>query len=259
MPNARHHHVTPRHARSDTIVVRPGSDFVDGRRLHRYTTHWRVTYQTPDGMTIAGGPRRTVSWYDTVTTTDSGAPRIHRRQTLYAPDSLLLEVVDNWADARTMAPIRTELRLTSHPLSTRDYNGRKIIGVSPDSTTTDGKQHVDVTVAEPVFDFYGGMFDLFIAALPLRPNLVVRLPTDDQTAREGAGLMWTTLTVVGRETISTDTPGGRIATWRVEAPAASASSGAHFVFWVREQAPYLIRMWYVGPRGGRQVWDITSL
>lgn len=246
-------------AHGDTVVIRPGGGFIDGRRVHPYTTHWRVTYQMPDGRMVAGGPRRTVSWYDTVTvSTDEGKRVLHRRQTLYAPDSVLLEVLDNWADARTMVPFRSQLSLTNKPLTTRVYGGRRITGLDPDSTAPNGTRQVDVTVSEPVFDFYGGLYDVFLAALPLRPGLVVKLPTDDPTAREGAGLMWTSLTVIGREAIATDTPRGRVDTWRVEAPAAGGVAGVHFVFWIADEAPYLVRMWYVGPRGGRQVWDITQ-
>jgi hypothetical protein len=241
----------------DTLIVRPGDARVQGARIRPYTTHWRVSYQGADGKPLSGGPRRTTSWYDTVSVTTSDGRRIiHRRQTLYASDSALLEVLDNWANGETLAPLRTELRVGKQPLATRTYEGTRIVGADPDSTAPNGVRRVSVQTAEPVFDFYGGIFDVFLAALPLRQGLVVKLPTDDPTADAGTGLTWTTLSVIGRDTIATESR-GPVESWRIEAPAAGTNK-AHFVFWVADNAPYLVRMWYVGPRGGKQIWDITS-
>jgi hypothetical protein len=237
-------------------VVLAGDPVVAGKRIKPYTAHWTVTYQMSDGRVIPGGPTRVTSWFDTVSVeTVEGRSLLHRRQILYAPDGSLLETLDNWVDAATLIPTRTVARYGSAKLSVRQFDRDSVWGVDPDSTAPGGERKVSVRIPQPIFDFYGGLFDVFVAALPLRPGLAVRIPTDDPTAQGGSGLTWATITVIGRDTVAT-AGRGNVAAWRAEANAAGQSR-AHFVFWIADKPPYLIRMWYVGPHGGKQVWDIV--
>lgn len=196
---------------------------------------------------------RVVSWFDTVTVvTEDGRRVLHRRQTLFGPGANLLETIDNRVDALTLAPIRTEARYHGARASYRNYDGAHVSGADPDSNAAGGMRTVDITLPQRVFDFYGGLFDVFLAALPLRDGLTVAIPTDDPTATARSGLTWATIAVTRRDTIAAAR--GPIPTWRIEANAAGG--GARFVFWIADAPPYLTRMWYVGPRGGKQVWDI---
>lgn len=250
--NGTHTRTFPRDSIS---TLRPGDRSVDGARIKPHTMKWRLTYQTPTGSPVSGGPRRVAAWYDSVRRERvDGRTVLHRRQVLRAPTDSVLEVIDNWVDPRTLAPIRTENRYPGNKLSRRDYHGTQVAGFDPDSTLPSGRKVVDVTLAEPVFDFFGGLYDLLLAALPLRAGYAIRMPTDDGSADAGSALQWTTITVVGRESIAVGDSSRPEAAWHVTTNRTAIGS---FEFWIADRSRLMLKMWYIGPRGGRQVWDVA--
>ena len=240
---------------TDTSVqsVRPGDGTVRGDAILPHTNRWIITYFTPAGAAIPGGPGRVATWYDSVWVTPlAGRPALRRKQVLLGPGGTALETLESWADRRSMAPIRTEGRYAGGTASLREYRASHVTGFDPDTAAPGGRKAVDTTLAEPVFDFFGGMYDLLLSGFPLHEGYRARFPADLGGARGGAALQWVTLTVTGREVIDTGTA-GKAETWHV---ITGPLPVGRFEFWIADRPPYLMRMWYIGPRGGKQVWNV---
>lgn len=245
---------TPIPVDSAVPAVRPGDGTVNGAAIRPHSNRWVITYFMPDGELVPGGPRRVATWYDSVSLTPlADRQTLHRKQVLLAPGGgVPLETIDSWADPASLAPIRTENHYASGGASLREYHGSRVTGFDPDSAAPDGTRKVDVTLPEPVFDFFGGMYDLLLSGFPLQTGYRVRFPADFGGAKEGAALQWVTITVTGREAIDAGAS-GTLATWHV---VTGPTPVGRFEFWIADQTPYMIRMWYIGPRGGRQVWSM---
>ncbi len=235
------------------IVLLPGAELNTARLAPPWSNRWRITYQLPDGREVPGGATRVALWYDSVgLVTEGGRQLLHRRQVLYNPANTLLETIDNWVDPHTLAPVRTQTRYPASGVSLRTYDGAHVTGSDPDTSAADGVRRINVTLAQAPFDFFGGLYDVLIAALPLRAGYVARIPADYSGAPGGAALQWVTLRVLGREQLAAYS-GGPASVWHVE---TGATPMGRFAFWVTEQPPHLVRMWYIGPRGGKQIWNV---
>jgi hypothetical protein len=235
-------------------AARPGDGTVSGARIKPHTNRWKMSYVTAAETLATPNPSRVAEWYDTVTISSDGGSRVlHRRQTLAQRDGAIMETIDNWADAGTLAPRRTESHRSKGGVSVREFRGTRITGFEPDSAAPGVKRNVDTTIAMPAFDFFGGMYDVLIAALPLRAGYRVRIPTVFEPSPGAASLQWVTLSVLSREQIAIATPLGAVDAWHVE---TGSTPMGHFEFWIADATRNMVRMWYVGPRGGRQVWDV---
>ena len=242
---------------SDSVsfdTVRPGDDAVSGVRIRPHTNRWKISYVTAAETLATASPARVAEWYDTVTiSSDVGSRVLHRRQTLALRDGAIMETIDNWADAASLAPRRTESHRPKGGISVREFRRTRITGFDSDSAAPGGRRNVDATIAMPAFDFFGGMYDVLMAALPLCAGYRVRIPTVFESSPGAPSLQWVTLSVLGRERIATGTPLGAVDVWHVE---TGPTPMGHFEFWIADAARNMVRMWYVGPRGGRQVWDV---
>lgn len=232
-------------------AVRPGDGTVDGRGIRPHTHRWLITYFTPDGRPVPGGPKRVATWYDTVRIiTLAGHAALHRKQVLLAAGDAPLEVIDSWAEPRSLAPIRTVSQNADGTTSLREYRGAHVTGYDPDSAAPGGRKSIDTTLAVAPFDFFGGMYDLLLAGFPLRDGYRARFPADLGGARGGASLEWVTIAVASRDTIDTGTA-QPVPAWHV---VTGPTSVGRFEFWIGPDPRYMVRMWYIGPRGGKQVW-----
>ena len=229
----------------------PGDAAVSGLGIRPHTHRWLITYFTPDGHPVPGGRQRVATWYDSVrTTTLAERPTLYRKQVLLAPGDAPLEVIESWAEPRSLAPIRTVSHNADGTTSTRDYRGARVTGYDPDSTAPGGRKLIDTTLAGAPFDFFGGMYDLLLDGFPLRAGYRVRFPADLGGARGGAALEWVTVSVASRDTVETG-PGQSVPAWHV---VTGPTSVGRFEFWIAADPHYMVRMWYIGPRGGKQVW-----
>lgn len=243
-------------AASPADTLRPGDPRVDARHIVPHTNHWSITYQTPDGHVVPGGPSRVASWFDTVTIDKlDGRAALHRRQVLRVASGAVMEIIDTWIDRRTFAPIETRSYYPAQRTeSLRRYAGVHVTGFDPDSTAPNGRKLVDTVLAEPVFDFFGGSYDLLLSAFPLRAGFRAVFPADLGGATGGVALTWVAVTVTGKEEVDGGSI-GRVSAWHV---VTDSTSLGRFEFWIAEKSPYMIRMMYIGPRGGRQIWNVAA-
>jgi hypothetical protein len=148
---------------SDSVswdTVRPRDGSVSGARIQPHTNRWKISYVTAAETLAATSPTRVAEWCDTVSISSDGGTRVlHRRQTLAQNDGAIMEVIDNWADAGTLAPRRTESHRSKGGVSIREFRGTRITGFESDSAAPGGRRNVDATITMPAFDFFGGMYD----------------------------------------------------------------------------------------------------
>jgi hypothetical protein len=98
------------------------------------------------------------------------------------------------------------------------------------------------------------MFGVLLATFPLREGYTATFPTDppEYKNKEGAEpVEWLTFRVTGRESVAAG-PGRQVEAWVVE----TDMSFGHDKFWLTREPPYVIKLIYTGPRGGKQVFEM---
>ncbi len=234
-------------------LLLPGDRRVEGRRVRPYTNRWKITYRTPTGAAADGGPGRAGMWYDTLAIVRRDARReLLRRQTLLNPAGEVLEVIDNYVDPVTLAPILSETRSKGGGISRRSFAGARVSGFDLDSATATSRSTIDTTLAEPVFDYFGGLFGILLVGFPLRNGFVAEFPTNFGGASGPDGLTHVTVTALGTERIDAG-PLGRVMARHV----TSKTPQWTFDYWLSDRPPYIIRLVLTGPRGGKQIYEMV--
>jgi hypothetical protein len=160
------------------------------------------------------------------------------------------ETITNIVDAKTFAPIMSESKVVDGSFWHREFNGSVVQGQQKE--TPGGKiEEIRATFETPVFDFYGGLYGLLLATFPLKEGYSATFPSDFQNNDGVEAVEWVTFHVKGKETIST-VAGKQVETWLVENDAPQG----HYQFWLSQQAPYIIKLIYTGPRGGKQIFEM---
>ncbi len=225
------------------VAVKVGDPAVDASFIKPYKNAWKITQFTPAGQSVDGG-----TWTDEVQIVDDhGRPAIKRIQVKKGLKNGYTSI--NLADHKTLAPISTELTENTGYHAKIEFDGRHVKadhkGTFPgDPTPTQGKTEVDLPM--PAFDFQGGIFGLLLASFPLREGYTAKFPS---YVDDGDKIEWQSFTVLGREKVPAG-PGKEVETWKVRA----LLGGFTLDFFVSKEAPYIIRLEQVGPRGGRSVF-----
>ena len=206
--------------------------------LRPYTNRWRVSLHGKDGKLLA----ETAVWTDELTAVRvNGASCFQRTQiATFSKDGAVVGKTEtvNVFDAKTMAPVsRTFTRHASVPGQAEETRVQFKGGAVRFHRTLNGKEESSAAdLPQAAFDFYGGMYGILIAPLPLREGLRFSLPSVGETAPT---LSWVDFTVVGREDVDAG-PRGRLKAWLVEADTESGP----MKFWITNRAPYIIRLEY---------------
>lgn len=218
------------------------SNDLDGSFLQPYKNAWKVTVVLPTGASREMG-----TWTDQLEKTKSGEQELLKRtQISKLANSSSLTV--NVFDPKKMSPVSSDLR----DLLGTDFMHRNFSGNSVRSVSMSGPDAVEVASNEtkfdvPVVDFYGGMYGLLLASLPLREGYRGRLPS---VAEFEDKLQWVDFNVVGQEEINAGMQ--KINTWHVEAETAQGP----MKFWLTKQPPYIIQLKFTGAKGNTWTWSM---
>lgn len=203
---------------AQTPVLRPGSGIATDHIQPRADTFGLFL----DGRT-RGAPDATMTLETRLSAVD-GAEAVVRRETLWIGERAAQ--VDSFVLVRaTLAPLSARAEGISANRSL-DFAGGRVRGWTRDE---DGRDTVDVALAEPVF--LSSSMDLVLGALPLRAGYTARLALFD----EGEGAATARVEVAEAEEVQV--PGGRVRAW----PVAVRGSGADGTYWMEDGARTLVQ------------------
>ena len=222
---------------------------VDGSSLHPYTNLWKLSVTTAAGKTMTMG-----AWTDELKWVEVEGKKYLQRTQIAAFSQGRATSTVNVFDSKSMAPIRSDWRSLDGGFNHREFGATgvkyrhtdKAQNGPPDlSHVIEGVQKLDV----PVFDFYGGMYGLLLAAMPLREGFTGTIPSIDENSDTQS---WVSFTVTGQERVAAGA-GKSVQAWVVE----SETNLGTMKFWISKDAPYIIRLTYKGPNGNFWSYDIV--
>ena len=210
--------------------ILPGDPRVDGSFIHGVSNAWKMTGTTPGGQRRDGG-----IWKDRIQVVDrNGRAVIVRTQVDGGPEGTTTFITET--DRQSMMPIRAEVTTPAlHRVLT--FQSDRVHS----ALTLPGRpaQEKDVAIAQPVFDFNGGLFGLLVAGFPLKEGFSATFPIFDPRS----GVAWARYDVVGRERV----PSGKGRTteaWIVE--VQDPVRVARMLFALTKEPPYVIRLQEIG-------------
>jgi len=219
------------------VVVSVGDASVRGDRLQPFKNKWHMSVTTADGKVLDDAG----SWTDEMEAITVEGRACWKRTQVATYKARNGEVkatskTVNTFDRRTLAPLRREFEKRV----AGSENMRTSISFSETSlrieSTEQGNAEVKDLPASPAFDFYGGVYAVLWAALPLKQGFVATFPsyTEDEHPEQ---VRQVTYKVTGREKIDAG-PRGQVNAWIVE----SDTMIGYLKYWISEDAPYIIRM-----------------
>jgi hypothetical protein len=242
----------PASMRSQIIQTKPGDANVHGENLQPYTNEWHMKLTRADGTTLQDAG----TWTDQLEPVESNGRLCWKRTQRATFKKSTGEIAAtnqtvNIFDRKTFEPISREFSL--HPVGGAD-SGLKITFAGKSmkvESTKDGKTETREVVTTPAFDFYGGVYALLWAALPLQEGFTATLPsyTEDEHPEI---VTLVTHKVMGQETASAGKR-GTVKAWVIE----SDTMIGILKYWVSEKEPYIIRMDYKSKDGA--TWVLTMI
>jgi hypothetical protein len=207
-----------------------------GDRLQPYTNRWHFSAARP-----GEAPRLIGDWFDELTAGQrDGRKVLTRTQTVkYAKNGHTTTTV-NVFDAGTLAPIERSGEGgdggRTHVTFSRDviHFGHQNAGQAAMTEAT-------IEKPPPLFDFYGGMYGLLLAAAPLAPDYSGTFTSLGEAKPE---LREVSFHVAGKETVALP-DGKQVETFLVDVDDPDGPMR----FWIARQAPYIIRLRFTGGRG----------
>ena len=203
---------------------------MSGSHLRPCTNLWTMTQQKPGGVAEKAG-----TWSDAVdVTTYHGKPAMKRTQVAnYDKKKIQLTFVSVF-DPATMEPFTFDYsRSDNGNVRHVEFNGDNVTYRHIESTGSKPEE-ATVKLDRRVFDFYGGMYGMLIATLPLTDGYEVDIPAFDTTKM---AVDWVPVRVKGRETVEAG-PGKKAETWVVETPTKFYG---RMTWWVQKSPPYVIK------------------
>ena len=215
---------------------------VDGAYVKPYTNLWKTT-TTREGVDLGAG-----TWSDVVASiTVDGKPAWRRTQVVTLPKGGSVTYV-NVFEPKTLRPIAN-----AYVVSNGDYTAHRFAPDGTKLTTLDARgDHRALPVertsplAEPVFDYNGGMYGLILRGFPLAAGLHGTVATVDFN---NDTILHVPFHVVGRERTEAK-PGTFVMTWVVDADFLTADhseDGSVFRFYLSDDAPYVIKLVFTDP------------
>jgi len=208
----------------------PGDARVDGSFIRSASNAWKMTGMSPGGRQTDGG-----IWKDRIEVLErDGRAIVRRTQVDSGPDGTTTFITET--DRQSLTPIRAEVTTPSglHRVLTfeRDH-------VHVALTTPAKSEETDIPIAQPVFDFNGGLFGLLVDGFPLKEGFSATFPIFDPRS----GVAWARYTVVGRERVAS---GKRRKTdvWTVE--VQDPVRVTRMLFSLTKEPPYVIRLQEIG-------------
>jgi len=208
----------------------PGDVRVDGSFIRSATNAWKMTGTSPGGRRTDGG-----IWKDRIEVLDrNGKAIVRRTQVDSGPEGTTTFITET--DRQSLTPIRAEVTTPSgmHRVLTfeRDH-------VHVALTTPARSEEKDIPIAQPVFDFNGGLFGLLVDGFPLKEGFSAAFPIFDPRS----GVAWARYTVVGRERVASG-KGRKTDVWTVE--VQDPVRVTRMLFSLTKEPPYVIRLQEIG-------------
>lgn len=241
-------------SRADSpVTVQVGDPLVDGSSLQPYRNEWTFSYQKPGEAAVKAG-----RWTDALErkTVDGRSVMVRTQVALYDKKDLKVVTVNTF-ESRTLAPISMDWSMNFGKLgfNHREFSGSHLtyrrrpriqkIGDEP-GEVTEG----EATLETPPFDFFGGMYGLLLAALPLKEGLWVRLPAVEEDKEI---LSWVVARVGGRSRVDSG-KGKTVEAWLVKAETHDGP----MTFWLTKDPPYIIRLEFRPDGGPAWIYSMSS-
>ena len=229
------------------VKISVGDRVVRGASIKPYKNRWKVTLATPTGQSIDGGV-----WTDEVEIIDFHGRKALRRTQVKMNPSKPFETIINIVDPKTFAPIMSESKTADGTFWRREFNG-PVVHVQQVDTPGGKLQEFQTTFDVPVFDFFGGMYGILLRTFPLKEGYSATFPADFQDNSGKEFVQWAVVNVRSRENVNA-APNKQVETWIVDADLPSGSGS--YRFWISDGPPYIVKLVYTGPRGGKQIFEM---
>ncbi|HUJ39590.1 MAG TPA: hypothetical protein VLW54_03510 [Candidatus Acidoferrales bacterium] len=214
--------------------VAVGDPKLEGAQLKPYKNAWKVVYAVADKPPFLVGV-----WTDELAEVEIGGRRLMKRtQTAdYAKYHIVTTYV-NVFDPKTMAPVEQEFhRSDTGEWAKREFEGKVVKYQRSERADATKTEKGELKLAEAIFDYNGGMYGVFLAALPLREGYKATFPSLSEDRDE---LEWVTITV-GKQELVEAGPGKQVLAWPVDTEANYANK-SHSIFWISKEPPYIIQL-----------------
>jgi hypothetical protein len=208
----------------------PGDPRVDGSFIRTVSNGWKMTGTSPGGKRTEGGV-----WKDQIEVLErNGKAIIRRTQVDSGPEGATTFVTET--DRQSLTPIRAEVTTPSGLHRVLTFASDHVHSVV---TTPAKSEEKDIPIAQPVFDFNGGLFGLLVDGFPLKEGFSAAFPVFDPRS----GVAWARYTVVGRERVASG-KGRTSEAWTVE--VQDPVRVARMLFSLTKEPPYILRLQEIG-------------
>lgn len=229
--------------------IRVGDDRLRVDLIQPYAARWAVTIATPDNRLIERG-----YWHEEVTR--ESCPQVCWRRLLRVVNAAGEETTRtvNVFDARRLAPILTEQAVPDGTGLLLRFNGRRVEGkqnVGAFFHIPEHRRDIRGRMRRPAFDLNNGPTGLFLAIMPHDPMTTLSVPLIDVDANDPTSVAQGAYRIFNRQTINV---GGR----NFDAVAIDAfTTYGYWQYWVVREPPFAVRWIYVGPGGGRTIYNFA--
>ena len=214
---------------------------IDARFIEPYSAHFEFVLLGDDGDRIPGG-----TWTDRVAHIEIEGRRLLRREVARFNSEGVGDLVRVMlADSETLTPVRTDQRFGPDLQSVFhvDYDGAEVTQILLQGTDQPAAV-IDVSFEAAPYDL--SLWATLAMALPFETGFETSLPA---IAADRQSLAHTTLRVIGPETMPA--MGAQWRAWKIEAVEPG------WIFWVRKEKPYIVRIDHPAPGGGRALSIVT--
>ena len=223
--------------KADTLLVSPGSKYVDGSFLKNYTNKWKVSFIDLEGKET---PNRIWTDYGNMIELN-GKTYFHRVQDIYSPELTHLDTWVNIVEKSTLKPWQFYSTNASGSNAFYQFSDTKLI-ISSNKSKEKTQKSDTLSLKQPIFDW--NLYGMLLVGLPLEKGAVYKLPYYDSNTKKVTYLI---ATIEGQEEVINASE-KRIKTWKIK-----CSDG--LVFWITKEAPYVIQLELPVPERGKLFWN----
>jgi hypothetical protein len=225
------------------VRLKVGDPMVNGSSLVPYKNLWRLSWISPEGKENPDAGE----WSDRLEFVKVGNRQYLQRTQVgsfkKAGQVVATTETVNVFDPKTLAPFSRSF--SKHLQKGEDETTKMTFlpaSIHLEHSKDGSVNSEDAKLEYQVFDFYGGLYGLLLATLPLKQGFTATLPSVDE---DHPTTSWVTFDVSGKEMM--DAGGrGNLDTWIVE----SDTNLGPMKFWISKNAPYIIRLEYKAKDNG---------